>query len=198
MGTSPDRLAGGASGGWGCRVVLLVGMVTSWLAGGCLPPPEMHLCDGSDSRRTAGVWWSADRDDVLRGPIIGVEQRLSGTQVRQWLIDDRGARCFEYRHGKLCGWSTPAPTRPLGVDFAVVRSLARSCFGFGKDAGWPGPPLPRQEVDRLTGTADLAVLLERHWADARRDPPPGMTAHEIEQAMGAADLTVGDLLEVTK
>ena len=174
-----------------CLTLVVVLMV----AGGCLPPPRMRLSAGIDQSSQYGVWWSVAPRDAVGSPIAGIEQRLSGSRVRQWLIDDRGARCFEYRGRRSTGWGPPLATVAADGDFVVVRSLIRGLFGSDDGRGWPGPPLPVEEVNQLTGSADLVALLQRHWPTARTDPPAGLTPHEIAQAMEAAEITIGDLVQ---
>jgi hypothetical protein len=155
----------------------------------------MELSQAIDRSPNAGVWWYVTPRPEPAPPIVGVEQRLSASQVRQWLIDDRGVRCFEYQGRSSTGWGPPLATGGTQGDFAVVRSLIRARFGADDDPGWPGRPLPAQEVDRLDGSADLVALLQRHWPAARTDPPDDLTPHQIAQAMEAAEITLGDLLQ---
>ncbi len=161
---------------------------------GCLPPPRMRLSEGIARSPVSGVWWSATRGQGNRSPIAGIEQRLTVARVRQWLIDDRGVRCFEYQGRASAGWGPPLATGVVDGDFAVIRSLVRARFGAADEPGWPGPPLPAQRVNRLAGTDDLIALLDDLWPTARTNPPADMTPHQIGQAMGAARVSVDDLL----
>ncbi len=169
--------------------------ISGILLAGCLPPPRMLLSEGVRQGGDHGVWWAVDGDRILRGPIVGVGQRLPGDRVRQWLVGDRGVRCFVHHAGGLAGWGPPLATEPLGDGFEVTASLIRARFGSGQEPGWPGPPLPADEVGQVKGSAELRAMLQRHWADARTEPPAGLTPHEIEQAMEAAQITILDLLK---
>ena len=95
---------------WGAVIVAI------WVSG-CLPPPRMELSHASTQAGHAGVWWSVPAGAVSSGPIIAVEQRLSHTRVRQWLIDDRGVRVFEYRRGRTASCGPPLSTSAQGDDF---------------------------------------------------------------------------------
>jgi hypothetical protein len=162
---------------------------------GCLPPPRMELSAAARQGTQQGVWWHVAPTAALEAPVVGIEQPLSGSRVRQWLIDDRGIRLFDYRGGRAKTWSPPRSGQAPQGGFTVARSLIRARFGAEDEPGWPGPRLPADEVARLTGPADLVGLLRRHWGDRETDPPPGLTAHELEQAMEAARITLGDLLK---
>ncbi len=131
----------------------------------------------------------------MGGPVVVVEQRVAARRVRQWLMDDRGLRYFDFRGSRATGWGPPVTTKALGDDFAVVVSLVRARFGLPDEPGWPGPPPPREEVDRITNTVGLVSLLEQHWAASRTDPPPNLTPHDVRQAMSGAEITVGNLLQ---
>lgn len=174
---------------------MAVGLVLAGGACGCLPPPRMQLSAGIDRSLETGVWWSVTPQEGIGSPIAGIEQRFSRARVRQWLIDDRGVRCFEYRGRGSTGWGPPLASAAPDGDFATVRSLIRGRFGAGDEPGWPGPPLPVEEVNRLAGSADLVALLQRHWPAARTDPPADLTPHQIAQAMEAAEINFGNLLQ---
>lgn len=162
---------------------------------GCLPPPKMRLSNTNNPHGQRGVWWAAPAATALRGPVVGVEQRVSKNRVVQWLVDDRGVRRFEYRGGLRVSAGPPVSTEAYGSDFSVARPLIRMRFGNPDEPGWPGPALPPDQVRQLTGSADLAELLAQHWPDSNIDPPANMSPHEIEQAAEAAEITVFDLIK---
>ncbi len=166
---------------------------------GCLPSPRMELSAISARGSRGGVWWSLPATARVRGPVVAVEQRIAPARVRQWVMDDRGVRVFDYRRDRLAGWGPPVPMYAAagspGDDFAVVRSLVGARFGRNDEPGWPGPAPPATEVGCMNGSDDLVAVLARHWPAARTDPPPGLSPHEIEQAFEAAEVTVGDLLK---
>jgi len=176
-------------------ITVLAGLMLAGGGAGCLPPPQMRLSPGIDARAQTGVWWSVAPDDGVGLPVAAVEQRLSESRVRQWLIDDRGVRCFEYRGRHSTSWGPPLANGAVDGDFGMIRSLVRSRFGAADEPGWPGPPLPVEEVNRLSGAADLIALFERHWPAGRTDPPADLHPHEIAQAMEAARITPGNLLK---
>ncbi|MHC4064074.1 MAG: hypothetical protein ACYSUQ_12850 [Planctomycetota bacterium] len=166
-------------------------------AGACvsLPGPRIELSAEGVRSADSGVWWYAVSDQNLRPPVVGIEQPLSKGRVRQWLVDDRGLRCFEYRGRRPSHWGPPVPCVAVSGDFAVVASLIGRRFGAPDEPGWPGPPLPDEEVAELSGSVDLVQVLQRHWASTRTDPPLGLTAHEIDLAMDATEITIADLLK---
>ena len=178
-----------------CWAAVAAVLWTAIGASGCLPPPRMELSQSTAHGSDTGVWWYLPGSSAMRGPIVAVEQRLSPRRVRQWLLDDRGVRCFEYHGDETRRWGPPVSTRALGDDFAVVPSLVRARFGAADEPGWPGPPLPPEQIDRMTGSADLVTLLKHYWAAAQTDPPPGLTPHDVEQAMAGAKITVANLLK---
>ncbi|MCH7813476.1 MAG: hypothetical protein IID40_05590 [Planctomycetes bacterium] len=155
----------------------------------------MELAEGRDpSQGDRGRWWCSLPSGGPDRPVVGVEQRVSSDRVRQWLLDDRGLRCFEYQDGRVSTHGPPVAGGAVEGDFALVVSLIRTRFGRPDEPGWPGPALPADEVARLTGSSDLVALLDRYWPTTRTDPPAGLTAHQISQAMETAEITVGDLL----
>ncbi|MCP4251222.1 MAG: hypothetical protein GY778_29650 [bacterium] len=178
-----------------CRMVL--GAVLMAMGGGCvsLPGPKMELAEADDEvPADGGRWWWSQLSDAPGRPVVGVEQRVSPDRVRQWLIDDRGVRCFEYQDGRVATHGPPVGGGVVEGDFGLVISLIRTRFGRSDEPGWPGPALPADEVARLIGTRDLVTLLDRHWPATRSDPPAGLTAHQIRQAMDASEITLDDLL----
>ena len=145
---------------------------------------------GGDS----GVWWQVAPGDGLRSPVVGVEERLSERHVRQWLVDDRGVRRFDYSGGRLARCGPPVSSAVVSQDSWPAASLIRRRFGASDEPGWPGPVLPGEEVAKLRNATELVALLQRHWASAQTDPPAGLTPHEINLAMDAAEITLADLL----
>ena len=178
-----------------CWAAVAAVLWTAIGASGCLPPPRMELSQNTTHGSQTGRWWYLPGSSAMRGPVVAVEQRLAPGRVRQWLLDDRGVRCFEYHGHEASGCGPPLSTRALGDDFAVVPSLVRARFGAAGEPGWPGPPLPPEQIDRMTGSADLVTLLKHYWAAAQTDPPPGLTPHDVEQAMAGAKITVANLLK---
>ena len=174
----------------------VVGLGLASCAGACvsLPGPRMELSAAGREDAPRGVWWYVAPDGGFHPPVVGIEQRLSKTRVRQWLVDDRGVRCFEYHGGRLSWWGPPLSGWTRREGFSVTASLIRRRFGRSDEPGWPGPPLPEQGAAELTGSADLVLFLQRHWAARQTDPPPGLSPHDIHLAMDAADLTMADLL----
>ena len=155
----------------------------------------MELAEASDpSPGDRGRWWCSLPCGRPGWPVVGVEQRISSDRVRQWLLDDRGLRCFEYQDGRVSTHGPPVAGGVVEGDFALVVSLIRTCFGRPDEPGWPGPALPADEVAGLTGSSDLVALLDCHWPTTRVDPPAGLTAHQISLAMDATEITLGDLL----
>ena len=157
----------------------------------------MRLATSINPGAEGGTWWYVERSAGSRGPIVGVEQRVSRKHVRQWLLDDRGVRCFDY-HGRNDHpyWGPPLPTTVFSDDFSIVPSLVRARFGNADEPGWPGPRLPLDEVNAVRDSGGLVDLLERHWPDTQTAPPAHMTAHAIAQAMEAAKITISDVAKV--
>lgn len=175
---------------------LIVGFVLAAWAGACasLPGPGMQLSAADRRGGDTGVWWHVAADDGLRSPVVGIEQRLSEEHVRQWLVDDRGVRRFEYHGGHLSGCGPPVSSAVVSGNPWPIASLIRRRFGASDEPGWPGPALPGEEVAKLTNAADLVALLQRRWASAQTDPPDGLSPHEVNLVMDAAEITLADLL----
>ncbi|MFQ5491795.1 MAG: hypothetical protein ACE5GE_13835 [Phycisphaerae bacterium] len=165
-----------------------------WLTG-CpqLNSPRIELSKANRSNPHAGLWWAVPTPGG-DGPIVGIEQRLGDGRLRQWLVDNRGVRVFEFRGGQANRWSAPLSTFALDGDFAIVPSLVRARFGVADEPGWPGPRLPADEASGLKHTGDLVDLLARHWPDTRTDPPADLTPAKLRQALIDGKLTLGDLL----
>lgn len=158
------------------------------------PTPPFAMAQQAESGH--GVWWSTGLDGVEGdAAVIGIEQRVAASRVRLWLIDKRGVRIFDLRNGRMTGWSTPLSTDDPVGDFSLMRSLARGKLGWPAGSGWPGPPLPADEVDRLHILGDLLTLLSRTWPDTRINPPESTTGRRIQQALGEGALSIDDLLQ---
>jgi hypothetical protein len=168
------------------------------LVAGCLPPPRMELSQATRRRPDKGVWWYVTPEARPRSPVVAVEQVLSESRVRQWLLDNRGIRVFEYRGGRLQSWGPPVSSVASTASYRTVRSLVQARFGCENEPGWPGPPLPSDAVSGTRDSADLVSLLRRHWADAQVDPPAGLSAHDVSEAMVAAKVTVSNLLQLAE
>ncbi len=176
--------------------LVLIGLVI--LAGmgfGCLPAPHMELATKLEPAPSKGVWWVAIDEPAVNGPIVGVEQYISPSQTRQWLIDNRGVRFFDYDGKTVSNSSAPLSTVALDGDFDVVPSLVRSQFGHPQPSAWPGPRLPQEEVDQMQCSADLVALLSQHWADSQTMPPRSLAGHTISNAMEFAKFTISDLMK---
>jgi len=154
----------------------------------------MQLSSAPATEQKSGCWWVIHRDGPSSPAIVGVEQRLSADDVRQWLMSDGGVRVLDFRGGRLARSSPPLPSQAAEGEFDVAVSLIRAKFGNPDEPGWPGPLLPEEEVAALRGAADLAVLLEHCWPDTRTEPPPGVDPHGVAQALEAGEVTLGELL----
>jgi hypothetical protein len=168
------------------------------LVAGCLPPPRMELSPAAQQHHSAGVWWYVTPEARPRSPVVVVEQVISEARVRQWLLDNRGIRVFEYRGGRLQSWGPPVPSTASKSGYRTVRSLVQARFGCEMEPGWPGPPLPSDAVSGTRDTADLVRLLRRHWPDAQVDPPAGLSPHDVAEAMVATKVTVANLLQLAQ
>jgi len=165
-------------------------------AGGCLrlAGPELQLSSAPATKQKSGCWWVIEPDGPSSQAVVGVEQRLSADDVRQWLISNGGVRVLDYRGGQLTRSSPPLPCRATEGEFDLAVSLIRARFGNLDEPGWPGPRLPGDEVAALHGAADLAALLSSFWPDARTEPPAGFDPHGVAQTLEAGEVTLGDLL----
>jgi hypothetical protein len=158
----------------------------------------MELSQAARQHHSRGVWWYVTLQASPRSPVIAVEQVLSESRVRQWLLDNRGIRVFEYRGGRLQSWGPPVPSVASRTSYATVRSLVEARFGDENEPGWPGPPLPSDAVLATKDSADLVSLLQHHWADALVDPPAGLSPHDVSEAMVATKVTVSNLLQLAE
>lgn len=180
------------------RVRIGAALGVASLVTGCLPPPRMELSPATRQHRSTGVWWYVTPEASPRSPVVAVEQVLSESRVRQWLLDNRGIRVFEYRGGRLRSWGPPVPSTASQTGYRSVRSLVQARFGCETEPGWPGPPLPSEAVSGTRDSADLVQLLRHHWADAQVEPPVGLTPHDVSEAMVAAKVTVANLLQLAQ
>jgi hypothetical protein len=174
------------------------GLAVMTLGAGCLPPPHMELSQATRQRPDHGVWWYVTPEARPRSPVVVVEQVLSESRVRQWMLDNRGIRVFEYHDGQLRSWGPPVPSVASRASYRTVRSLVEARFGCETEPGWPGPPLPSGAVSATRDSADLVALLRLHWADAQVDPPAGLSSHDVSEAMVATKVTVGNLLQLAE
>jgi hypothetical protein len=173
--------------------------VSWWLFAGvaCLPPARMELSgsQGDYSNPSQGLWWAVEDANGIHDPIVVVEQPIGPGQVRQWIVDDRGVRIFLHDGQGAHAESPPLVSDRMGGEFGVVISLVRSRFGRPNDPGWPGGPLPADQVNAMRSPADLVDLLEALWSARRMPAPAHLSHHQVREALGSGRFTVSDLLK---
>lgn len=139
-------------------------------------------------RRVA--WWSVACEAGVRAPLVGIEVPAEGGHTDQWILANRGIRCFRYRGAVLVAAGPPVPTDQVPGD---EEQLRRWLLFFLPQVAvrWSLSP---EAVGQVNSTAELTHLLRRSRPADEVPPPAGLTAYEIGRELESFQHGVAELL----
>lgn len=140
------------------------------------------------------VWWCVAAKDNVRDPIVGVEVATGRSRSVQWLLSDRGVRCYAYGNGRLTFVGAPLATNAFPDDFDQARRWLQHYL----PEIAPGHRLPVKAVAGLGGMSEVVDLLRACWRQRLIDPPAGMSFYEIAYEIESFPHGVVELLEATE
>ena len=172
----------------------------------------MRLAHGGQANPHGLAWWYVTFEDDVRAPIVGIEISAGDSQTDQWMLTDRGVRCYRYQGSRLTAAGPPLPTVPAPEDLEQTRdwllrylpqavphrAVPPDAFG-----GPPrDPPRTRRwEAGALAAPPSMAQvvkLLRTHWPDLLVDPPAHLTPYEVAYEIEAFPHGVGELFAASK
>ncbi|MCC7293365.1 MAG: hypothetical protein IT449_14995 [Phycisphaerales bacterium] len=84
----------------------------------------------ADGRRAERAWWVVTGNGGNAQSVVGLERRIKGGGIEQWLISAQGARRLHHAGNDVVLWG--APLAPNGADFAEEAPLAVHAWSDGQ------------------------------------------------------------------
>ncbi len=161
----------------GLAAALTVGLVSGL---GCAQASRMRLADPVPGNPRSLVWWCMTSAGAVRPPMVGIEISGDDSRTDQWILTERGVRCYRYNGRDLIAVGPPLPTTPTPADFEQTRRWLRHYLPQAS----PRRALPAREVAEAVSMARLVELLRTNWLDVLVAPPAQITprrlVHELE------------------
>ncbi len=161
----------------------------SFLLSGCSVPPRAGVSRGVDGRRAERAWWVVTGDGAGAPSVVGLERRLKGGGIEQWLISTQGARRLQYAGQDVMLWG--APLAPNGDDFAEDAPLAVYAWSGGQvRLPESSPAFARETVSDDSLKADASPQgadVSPHGADASSHGADGLPQGAVSVVIDDAD-----------
>ena len=196
LSSAPLRSRFGSVCARGFRCVGALALVIAMVAGtvGCAQPCRMRLAHGVPPAVGELVWWHVSFGDSVRPPIVGIEIPTGAAQADQWVLADRGVRCFRYRFGAVRSAGLPLATTATPSDLDQVRQWLR----YYLPVAAPARVLPPTKIIEVSSMGQVVNLLEHCWPDARIAPPAHLPPYDLADEIEAFPHGVWQLRAATK
>ena len=154
----------------------------------------MQLARTAAENPRQAAWWSVACEVGVRAPLVGIEVPAAGGHTDQWILANRGIRCFRYRGTVLVESGPPVPTVQVPGDEEQLRRWL--LYALPQVA--PRWSLSPEAIGQVHGAADLTELLRRSRPDDEVPPPAGLTAYEIGRELESFQHGVAELLDAVE
>ncbi|MFH0982270.1 MAG: hypothetical protein V2A79_12105 [Planctomycetota bacterium] len=141
----------------------------------------MHLARSNAVKSHDLVWWYVIFDSGLRAPIVGIELSSRDSQTDQWILTERGVRCFRYQGTRLRAAGPPLPTVGVPED----REQARRWLLHYLPQVAPHRVLAPQAIAKARSMTELVGLFRARWPEAMVDPPARLTPYALADELEA-------------
>jgi len=172
----------------------------------------MRLAHGGPENSHGLAWWYVTFEDHVRAPIVGIEISADDSRTDQWMLTDRGVRCYRYQGSRLLAAGPPLSTVRAPEDLEQTRHWLLHYLpqavphrALPPDA-LKGPPRDPPSTNRWVADAlaappsmaQVVELLRTHWPDLLVDSPARMTAYEVAYEIEAFPHGLWELLAASE